>query len=137
MNRILFIVLAALALLAGPAHAATCYRVVEYYSPEMWGTYHLLANNDLTFVTEKGEWGVWNSDPTDTMLYFQFWHARWDYPYLFLSGSKKAGFCQSETGIIGQTGQVGYYTLKRVKLTVCNSVVGGGAASESLPPGEE
>ena len=137
MKRILFLLLLAFVLLVSSAFADTCYRVVEFYSPECWGVYHLLAYSDQTFITEKGEWGVWGSEPTGTMIYFQFWHEKWNYPYLFLSGTKKAGFCQSDTGIIGDTGRIGYYTLKKIKSVNCNFGGKAGVVAEMVGPMKE
>jgi hypothetical protein len=132
MKRIPFIVLAALLLLAGPSPAETCYQVIEYYAPDVGGTYHLLASDDNTFfVKELGAWGFWGVDPTDKMIYFQFRDEKGDHPYHFLSGTRKAGFCQSETG------NVGYYSLKKVKPASCNNAGMKGVASVSIPSEED
>ena len=138
MKKIFFPVLLIFFLFVNSALADTCYRVVEYYSPDMWGTYFLLArDDDQTFITDQGEWGRWGSDLTDSMLYFQFWNATWEYPYLFLSGTKKAGFCQSNPGIGGGSGRVGYYTLKKVKPVNCSFAGKAGVTTEMVEPAEE
>jgi hypothetical protein len=137
MKKILFMALLIFIVLVTPALADTCYRVVEFYSPDIWGSYHLLAYTDQTFITDKGEWGRWGSDLTGSMMYFQYWDAKWDHPYLFLSGTKKAGFCQSNTGISGTTGRVGYYTLKKVKSVNCSFVDNASGAAEMAGPAEK
>jgi hypothetical protein len=125
MKRILFpaLLVFVLSLVSVPGHGSppkdTCYFFVEYYLDDYYFSYYMLAKTDQTFVTNMDETGFWGLVNPGSLMYFQFWPEWWDFPRLFLSGTKKMGWgllLDSSTGLSYPF----VYAFKKVKLANCN-----------------
>jgi hypothetical protein len=140
MRRIFFPALVGLSLFFSPvvgdtsSSVGTCYFVVEN-RPAGNYSYYLFARDDLLFMTSTGEFGDWGRVGSSPM-FFEFWYEGWNYPYHFLSGTKKMGVGQY-LDIEAGTYFVCVYTLKKVKQINCGFAATGEPADKGPSNGTE